>query len=113
MIAENAVFHCYCRKTTFANDSICSGFALKLKQNKLKIKMIELTRTNDPVLLSWLIAQLSEEGIDALVLDTYASVMEGSISAIQRRVMVVEDDLSLAQSILAEADEMDTSDYDQ
>ena len=97
----------------FANDSICSGFALKLKQNKLKIKMIELTRTNDPVLLSWLIAQLSEEGIDALVLDTYASVMEGSISAIQRRVMVVEDDLSLAQSILAEADEMDTSDYGQ
>jgi hypothetical protein len=84
-----------------------------LKQNKLKIKMIELTRTNDPVLLSWLIAQLSEEGIDALVLDTYASVMEGSISAIQRRVMVVEDDLSLAQSILAEADEMDTSDHDQ
>ena len=74
--------------------------------------MIELTRTNDPVFLSWLIAQLSEEVIDTLVLDTYASVMEGSISAIQRRVMVVEDDLSLAQSILAEADETDTSDYD-
>jgi hypothetical protein len=113
LIAENALFHCYCRKASFANDSICSGFVLKLKQNKLKIKMIELTRTNDPVLLSWLIAQLSEEGIDALVLDTYASVMEGSISAIQRRVMVVEDDLSLAQSILAEADELDISDHDQ
>jgi hypothetical protein len=113
LIAENALFYGYCRKATFANDSICSRFALKLKQNKLKIKMIELTRTNDPVLLSWLIAQLSEEGIDALVLDTYASVMEGSISAIQRRVMVVEDDLSLAQSILAEADEMDTSNHDQ
>lgn len=74
--------------------------------------MIELTRTNDPVLLSWLLAQLSEERIEALVLDTYASVMEGSISAIQRRVMVIEDDLPLAQSILAEADTMDASDHD-
>ena len=75
--------------------------------------MVELTRTNDPVLLSWLLAQLSGEGIDALVLDTHASAMEGSISAIQRRVMVIQDDLKLAQSILAEADAMDASDHEQ
>ncbi|MGH6661357.1 MAG: DUF2007 domain-containing protein, partial [Rhodospirillales bacterium] len=50
--------------------------------------MEELTRTNDPVLLSWLTARLADEDIAAVVLDTHASVVEGSISAIQRRVMV-------------------------
>lgn len=66
--------------------------------------MIELTRSNDPVFLSWLMAQLSDVGIEAIVLDAHASVMEGSISAIQRRVMVIDDDLTTAKTILAEAE---------
>lgn len=68
--------------------------------------MVELTRSNDPVFLSWLIAHLSGDGIEAIVLDSHASVMEGSISAIQRRVMVLEEDLTEANIILAEAEEM-------
>ena len=64
--------------------------------------MVELVRTNDPVLISWLVAALAEEGIEALVLDGYTSVMEGSISAIQRRIMVAEDDLRRAKRVLAE-----------
>ncbi|NQV98241.1 MAG: DUF2007 domain-containing protein [Rhodospirillales bacterium] len=68
--------------------------------------MVELIRSNDPVLLSWLMAHLSGEGIEAIVLDSHASVMEGSISAIQRRVMVFEEDLAGAELILAEAEEM-------
>jgi len=64
--------------------------------------MVELTRTNDAVLLSWLVYALGEEGIEAVVLDGFTSVMEGSISAIQRRLMVFEEDLSRARLILHE-----------
>jgi len=68
--------------------------------------MVELIRTNDAVFLSWLLAQLAGEDIEAVVLDAHASVMEGSISAIQRRVMVIERDLFRAKGILAEAEEL-------
>lgn len=64
--------------------------------------MVELVRTNDPVLISWLVAALAGDGIEAVVLDQHASIMEGSISAIQRRVMVGEDDLVEAKKILEE-----------
>ena len=63
--------------------------------------MDELVRTNDPVLLSWLTARLSGLDIEAVVLDTHTSVMEGSISAIQRRVMVESHNLVMARRILA------------
>ncbi len=66
--------------------------------------MVELIRTNDPVLLSWLTAALRGEDIEAVVLDTHTSVMEGSISAIPRRIMVRDRDLRRARRVLAEAD---------
>lgn len=66
--------------------------------------MVELIRTNDPVLLSWLTAALRGEDIEAVVLDTHTSVMEGSISAIPRRIMVLDRDLLRARRVLAEAD---------
>lgn len=65
--------------------------------------MIELTRSNDPVFLSFLMARLSDEGIEAVLLDAHTSAMEGSISAIQRRIMVFDEDLKDAKAILAEA----------
>ena len=68
--------------------------------------MVELTRTNDPVLLSWLVAALAEVRIEAVVLDTHTSVMEGSISAIPRRLMVDDTDLGRARRVLAEAEEI-------
>lgn len=74
--------------------------------------MIELLRTNDPVLLSWLTVALSREGIDAVVLDTHTSVLEGSAAAIPRRVMVADDDLARAREVLAEADEIAKSAVD-
>ncbi len=64
--------------------------------------MVELTRTNDAVLLSWLVYALAADGIEAVVLDGFTSVMEGSISAIQRRVMVAEENLAHARRILHE-----------
>ena len=66
--------------------------------------MIELVRTNDPVLLSWLLTQLAEAGIEAVMLDAHTSVLEGSISAIPRRLMVAEEDLPQARRLLDAAD---------
>ncbi len=68
--------------------------------------MDELVRTNDPVFISWLTARLSGQGIEAVVLDTHTSVMEGSISAIQRRIMVESHNLDRAKRFLAEAEEI-------
>lgn len=68
--------------------------------------MVELTRTNDPVFLSWLMHTLGESQIEAVVLDGFTSVMEGSISAIPRRVMVAEEHLSQARVILHEGETM-------
>ena len=65
--------------------------------------MVELLRTNDPVMLSWLTALLRDSGIEAIVLDTHMSVFEGSIGAIPRRVMVIGSDLIRARMILDEA----------
>ena len=65
--------------------------------------MIELTRTNDAVFLSWLTMRLEEEDVDAVVLDTYTAIAEGSIGAIQRRGMVADDDLARAHFVLQEA----------
>ncbi|MDH5749554.1 MAG: DUF2007 domain-containing protein [Rhodospirillales bacterium] len=68
--------------------------------------MVELIRTNDPVLLSWLQARLAEEGIHTIVLDAHTSVLEGSILAIQRRVMVAEGQIIGARRVLAEAEDI-------
>jgi len=66
--------------------------------------MVELIRTNDTVFLSWLESRLAGQGIDWHVLDSHTSIMEGSISAIPRRVMVRDEDLGAARMILAEAE---------
>jgi hypothetical protein len=69
--------------------------------------MKELLRTNDPVRLSWLQALLKDSGIDSLVLDHHTSLVEGSIGAIPRRLVVAERDYRRACALLAAADETD------
>lgn len=66
--------------------------------------MKELTRSNDQVMLSWITAELRARGIACDVLDQHASVLDGSVIAIQRRVMVDDDDLEAAKVVLAEAE---------
>jgi hypothetical protein len=63
--------------------------------------MKELLRTNDSVRLSWAQALLASAGIDAIVLDTHTSIIEGSIGAIPRRLMVAAADYARAQELLA------------
>ena len=66
--------------------------------------MIELIRSDDPVLVSWLETQLRATGIIVHVLDGYtASAYGGALGAVQRRVMVEEQDLPRARLLLAEA----------
>ncbi|MEQ9639777.1 MAG: DUF2007 domain-containing protein [Alphaproteobacteria bacterium] len=66
--------------------------------------MVELFRSNDPVLLSYVQALLKDAGIEAVLLDGHTSVLEGSINAIQRRLMVLRDDEAAAKQVLREAD---------
>jgi len=67
--------------------------------------MKELIRANDPVLLSWVVATLSGQNIEAIVLDSHTSVLEGSVTAIERRVMVIDEDYARAKRILDDARE--------
>jgi Putative prokaryotic signal transducing protein len=66
--------------------------------------MKELLRTNDLVRLSWVEALLTDAGIECLVLDQHTSLVEGSVGAIQRRLMVDDRDLQRARALVAESD---------
>jgi hypothetical protein len=81
-------------ESEFSNSHLLSETAL----------MSELLRSNDPVLISFVLASLADEDIEAVVLDQHTSVLEGSIGAIQRRVMVLSEDLPRAKRVLADLD---------
>jgi hypothetical protein len=65
--------------------------------------MKELLRSNDPVLISFVSALLEEAGVGFTVADMNMSVLEGSIGALPRRVLVEQDQSSRARRILTEA----------
>jgi len=65
--------------------------------------MKELLRSNDPVVISFVDALLNESGIVHSIADQHMSILDGSIGALPRRVLVVEDDLAPAQRILRAA----------
>jgi hypothetical protein len=67
--------------------------------------MRAVATSNNPVRLSFLTALLADAGIRAVLLDTHASIAEGSAAAIPRRLVVAEDDFSRARWILREAGE--------
>ncbi len=63
--------------------------------------MIEILRTINPVDLSYAQALLKDASIESHVFDTNASVIEGSIGAIPRRLMVIDEDAATAKEILS------------
>jgi len=65
--------------------------------------MIELMRTNDAVVISFVEALLRDAGISCLVADRNMSILDGSIGILPRRVMVGEDDIAEARRILTDA----------
>lgn len=66
--------------------------------------MRALVETNDPVLLSFIEALLRDAEIEAVVLDTNMSAVEGSIGIFPRRLLVADRDLAEARRVLIESD---------
>jgi hypothetical protein len=65
--------------------------------------MVELLRTNDLVLVSYVRALLAAENINAVGLDEHMNSVDGNISAIPRRLMVDDKDNERARRLLTDA----------
>jgi hypothetical protein len=65
--------------------------------------MRELLRTNDVVLISFTRWLMSEAGVMLLVADEHASIMEGQIGILPRRLMVPDEAWPEAVQILRDA----------
>lgn len=65
--------------------------------------MEELARTNDLVLISAIEAILAQAGLRVFVADAHASVMDGSLGFLPRRVMIARQDAEAARAALIEA----------
>ncbi|HVJ42548.1 MAG TPA: DUF2007 domain-containing protein [Dongiaceae bacterium] len=67
--------------------------------------MEELTRSTDPIRLSFLIHVLGEAGIEAVLLDQHTSQMFfGSLSGVEQRLMVASEDIARARRLIHEAE---------
>ena len=62
--------------------------------------MDEVLRTNDPVLLSFGQVVLEGAGFRVVVLDANMSILDGSIAAIPRRLMLIDGDVEAARATL-------------
>jgi len=65
--------------------------------------MFEVLRTNDPVLLSYASSVLNDAGIMSFTADNNMSIMDGSLIAIPRRLMVATEDGETARKLVDEA----------
>lgn len=64
--------------------------------------MRPVLKTNNPVLLSFAQSLLNEAEIDCVVFDENASVMDGSLGILPRRLMVTDDDFERGEAVLRE-----------
>jgi Putative prokaryotic signal transducing protein len=62
--------------------------------------MRAVLKSNNPVLLNYAANLLSQEGIHAVVFDENASVMDGSMGFLPRRLMVDDEDFPKADRLL-------------
>ena len=65
--------------------------------------MLEILRTNNPVLLSFVEVLLRDAGVQPLVADGNMSIMEGSIGVLPRRLLVRSDEVIRARRVLEDA----------
>lgn len=65
--------------------------------------MIELIRTNDVVVISFVESLMRDAGIACFVADQNMSVMDGSLGILPRRVMVDADRVDEARQIVTDA----------
>jgi hypothetical protein len=67
------------------------------------VLVIELLRSNDPVLISFVTSILADAEIEHSTTDAYMSAIDGSIGAVSNRVMVAESQQAEARRLLADA----------
>ena len=65
--------------------------------------MRPVLKTVDAVTLSYAMHVLEEAGIETVVFDENASVMDGSMGFLPRRLMVLDEDFSRAHQLLKAA----------
>lgn len=65
--------------------------------------MIELVRTNDAVIISFVQSLLKDAGIGCLVADQNMSVLDGSIGILPQRILVPSADEDAARQIMTDA----------
>jgi len=65
--------------------------------------MRAVLKSTDPVVLDYAANLLSQEGIESVVFDTHASVMDGSMGFLPRRLMVLDEDFDRADTLLRAA----------
>lgn len=65
--------------------------------------MLELLRSNDPVLISAVEALLDAASIGHFLFDQHTSILEGSLGMLPRRLMVERSDAPAARRLLIEA----------
>ena len=57
----------------------------------------------NPVVLSYAADVLTQAGIESVVFDTHASIMDGSMAMVPRRLMVLDEDFERADRLLRDA----------
>jgi hypothetical protein len=62
--------------------------------------MRAILRTTDMVVIDYAANLLSQEGIPSVVFDAHASVMDGSMGFMPRRLMVLDEDFAHAERLL-------------
>lgn len=65
--------------------------------------MIELVRTNDLVLISFIEALLTEAGVAFFVADQHMSAVEGSLGFLPRRILIDADESERARRLMRDA----------
>jgi len=65
--------------------------------------MQEILRTNDPILISYVRSLLLDAGIESVEFDSHIANLEGGVSAIPCRLMVIDADVDRALSILTDS----------
>jgi len=64
--------------------------------------MIELVRTNDLVLISFVESVLTQAGVRFFVADNHMSAVEGSLGFLPRRILVDSDQREQARQLMRE-----------
>lgn len=68
--------------------------------------MIEVLRTNNPIRLDYAMVLLKQAGCHPFVADRFMASAEGSIAAVERRILVPDEYAATARDVLKQLDAM-------